>query len=163
MAIIPNIPIPVTSPLYGDVAVPYDSASSDPTSALEWINANQTLQWEREQQAAASAQAFAQASADKAMAFEAQQAETARAWSEMMSNTAHQREVQDLINAGLNPILSANAGAPAGQSSMAGGSAASASKAIAPTARDFAAQFKDITSGINSVVKSFTSAFRLLH
>lgn len=33
-----------------------------------------------------------------------------RQWMEKMSNSAHQREVQDLRNAGLNPILSATGG-----------------------------------------------------
>lgn len=43
-------------------------------------------------------------------AFNASQAEMNRDWQEYMSGTSHQREVKDLILAGLNPVLSANSG-----------------------------------------------------
>lgn len=44
-------------------------------------------------------------------AFNAAEAEINRDWSEYMSSTAHQRETQDLLAAGLNPVLSINQGA----------------------------------------------------
>lgn len=43
-------------------------------------------------------------------AFNAEQAQLNRDWQEYMSGTSHQREVADLILAGLNPVLSANSG-----------------------------------------------------
>lgn len=49
----------------------------------------------------------------------AKEAKKNRQWQEMMSNTAHQREVADLKAAGLNPILSANGGASSPPGSMA--------------------------------------------
>lgn len=49
-------------------------------------------------------------SARRQREFEANQAQLNRDWQTMMSNTAHQREVADLKEAGLNPVLSVTGG-----------------------------------------------------
>lgn len=64
---------------------------------------------------------FQEAQNAKAMKFSEEQARLNREFQERMSSTSHQREVQDLIKAGLNPVLSALGGASTPSGSAASG------------------------------------------
>lgn len=74
--------------------------------------------------AANLANSISAASSAKQYEYNSREAQKTRDWQEMMSNTAHQREVKDLIAAGLNPVLSATLG---GASTPSGATASGSS------------------------------------
>lgn len=90
----------------------------------------------------------------KAMQFNAAEAQKNRDWQQMMSNTAHQREIKDLMAAGLNPVLSAmnGNGAAVTSGATASGVVGSGSKADADTSTSGA-----IANLLGSILAALTS------
>lgn len=112
----------------GPINVPFTSASAAASklggtnqamSGASQFNLDKTISQlsditktntDRSKELVDAANAFTAAQNDKAMAFSASEAAKNRDWQKMMSDTAHQREVRDLMAAGLNPVLSAMGG-----------------------------------------------------
>lgn len=94
-----------------------------------------------------------------AMDFSSREARAQREWEQMMSSTAHQREMADLKAAGLNPILAANSGADTISGASASGVATSSTTSSGATsARGSSAHanvdFKALTDFVGEYMKS---------
>ena len=82
------------------------------------------------------------------MQWQSQEAQKTRDWQEKMSSTAHQREIEDLRKAGLNPMLSGMGGQ--GASTPAGATASYSSNA-------YTGYGSDVSNGINAMTGMYSA------
>lgn len=82
------------------------------------------------------------------MQWQSQEAQKTRDWQEKMSSTAHQREIEDLRKAGLNPMLSAMGGQ--GASTPTGATASYSSNA-------YTGYGSDVSNGINAMTGMYSA------
>lgn len=110
---------------------------------LKQINTASQLEYDRQSYEAQVSRDWQESMSAAQMEYNSKEAQKNRDWQEYMSNTAHQREVKDLMAAGLNPVLSASGGNGAAVTS---GSAASAALPSGATASG--------TTGLTSAIVS---------
>lgn len=142
----------------------YWSVSADQPTSSQFSNTAQNAftsaqklaqeNTEKSQSFAREQMAFQEAQNAKAMSFNSAEAEKNRAWQERMSNTAHQRQVKDLLAAGLNPVLSANGGSGAAVTSGATASGVTSSGASGQVDTSY---MNLIGSLVNSLISRQTS------